>query len=94
MLVIGENLIVWWGFISFILVIIAFLVKCIKSSGGCLNRKRALRTELHFKVDQSKDMTWQKYEILALEEFNGRFEVDFPEVFHFTWNSPNTLLEV
>lgn len=59
-----------------------------------MNRKRALQTELHFKVDQTKDMTWQKYEILALEEINGRFEVDFPGIFHFTWISPNTLLEV
>lgn len=52
-----------------------------------------MQTELHFK-DQAEDMTWQKYEILALGEFNGNIEVDFPGVFNFTLNSPNTPLVV
>lgn len=55
-------------FLSFTLPILAFLIEYIKSSKGCLNRKRALQTELHFKADQAKDMTWRKCEILALEE--------------------------
>lgn len=78
-------------FLSFILLIIAFLIEYVKSSK---NRRRVLQTELHFKADQAKDMTWQKCEILALGELNGSFEVDFPEVFHFTLNSTNIPLEV
>lgn len=78
-------------FLSFILLIIAFLIEYVKSSK---NRKRALQTELHFKGDQATDMTWQKCEILALGELKESFEVDFPEVFHFTLNSPNIPLEV
>jgi len=42
-----------------------------------------LQPEHHFKVDQAKDMTWQKYEIFALVEFNRSFEVDFPRSISF-----------
>lgn len=80
-----ANVIIWWGsFLNFISLILAFLIKYIKF-WIMFEQQKSFANWAHFKVDQAKNMTWQKF--LALEKFSGSFEWDFPGAFNFTLNS-------